>query len=147
MQRNNDGSSQADDAIRFTTHFHSLLYNHPDPSDLPEDPDGQVLSILVEDEPGVSWVKRRKTMHLVVSWIHNPLELTRHGYDSVLVSHPVCTRCISMEVDATIARVFFLTRSDDHVVRTVDTHVVTLTRSFAGVVSNFISVVITRAQH
>eukprot|EP00035_Acanthoeca_spectabilis_P010271 m.182025 g.182025 ORF g.182025 m.182025 type:complete len:284 (-) comp14970_c0_seq6:159-1010(-) len=31
----------------------NLLYNHPDPEDLPEDPEGQVLSVLVEDEPGV----------------------------------------------------------------------------------------------
>eukprot|EP00035_Acanthoeca_spectabilis_P010269 m.181984 g.181984 ORF g.181984 m.181984 type:complete len:160 (-) comp14970_c0_seq1:669-1148(-) len=34
----------------------NLLYNHPDPEDLPEDPEGQVLSVLVEDEPGVSAV-------------------------------------------------------------------------------------------
>eukprot|EP00037_Helgoeca_nana_P021686 m.219200 g.219200 ORF g.219200 m.219200 type:complete len:408 (-) comp25745_c0_seq1:1735-2958(-) len=31
----------------------NLLYNHPDPSDIPEDAEGQVLSVLVEDEPGV----------------------------------------------------------------------------------------------
>jgi len=31
----------------------NLLYNHPDPEDLPEDPEGQILSVLVDDEPGV----------------------------------------------------------------------------------------------
>ena len=59
----------------------NLLYNHPAENELPEDVDGQLVSLLVEDEPGVL----SRTSSLLSGRGYNIQSLSVY----VAVTHPV----------------------------------------------------------